>query len=134
MAGQTIKYSVEHYRKPGVSDEAFMKWFQAQHLPNALPLMKKHGITKYAVHHRDAELCAALQAEFAKSRPGWVTSRADLVLEYWLPSMSCLQALVTDPEWTEKAIKGQDDWVDMSKSIIHLGPDTTYLENGSINI
>lgn len=49
MAGQTIKYSLEHYRKSGVSEEAFMKWFQEHHLTHAVPLMKKYGITKYAV-------------------------------------------------------------------------------------
>lgn len=49
-----------------------------------------------------------------------------------MPSLSCLKTLVEDPEWIEKAIKGQEDWVDMSRSTIHLGPDVTYLENGTI--
>jgi hypothetical protein len=44
-----FKYTVEHYRKPGVSEEAFLDWYHHKHLPLAVPLMKKHGISKFAV-------------------------------------------------------------------------------------
>ncbi len=43
------KYTVSHYRNPAVSEEGFRKWYQEEHLPYALPLMKKHGITKFNV-------------------------------------------------------------------------------------
>lgn len=50
MAGQQIiKYTVEHYRKEGISEEAFEKWIKEYHIPRSVPLMKKHGIIKYAV-------------------------------------------------------------------------------------
>lgn len=42
-----IKFTATHYRKDGVSHEDFIKWFTEQHLPAALPLMKKYGIKKY---------------------------------------------------------------------------------------
>lgn len=47
--GHATKYTVEHYRKDGVSEEAFMDWFTNVVLPKAVPVMKKHNILKYAV-------------------------------------------------------------------------------------
>ena len=47
--GPLMKYSMEHYRKEGVSEEAFMDWFFNVLLPKALPVMKKHNIVKYVV-------------------------------------------------------------------------------------
>jgi hypothetical protein len=44
-----IKYTVEHYRKEGVSEEAFEKFFSEVHLATTLPLMKKYGFVKYTV-------------------------------------------------------------------------------------
>lgn len=77
-------------------------------------------------------MCAAFQTDLEKVRPTWEVSKADFVLEYWLPDMGCLKNLIADPEWNESAVKGQDDWLDMSKSTIHIGYDTTYLEDGNI--
>ena len=48
-AGHAIKYTMEHYRKDGVSEEAFMDWFTNVVLPKAVPVLKKHNILKYAV-------------------------------------------------------------------------------------
>lgn len=44
-----IKYTVEHYKKAGVSDADFVKWFKEVQVANGLPLIKKHGIVKYAI-------------------------------------------------------------------------------------
>ncbi|KAI1392919.1 uncharacterized protein F4822DRAFT_426120 [Hypoxylon trugodes] len=133
MAGQKIiKYSLEHFRKDGISEEAFLKWFQEYHLPYGVPLMKKHGVVKYAVHTRVPPLCDAFQDIIEKIRPGWEVSKADLVLEYWMPDLSCLNSLIEDPDWNGKAVKGQEDWLDMSRSTIHIGYETTYLEDGNV--
>ena len=47
--GGAIKYTVELYRKDGVSEEAFMHWFTDEFWPVVVPIMKKHNILKYAV-------------------------------------------------------------------------------------
>ena len=149
-AGQPLKYTVEHFRKDGVSEQAFHDWFHRVHLPQALPLLKKHGILRYAVvspatsvpaasgvangcqHVRDAQVGAAFQAVVDQVRPGWKVSECDLVLEYWMESLESVKALAMDPEWNEKAVKGQGDWLDMSRAGIHIGYDTTYLDRGEI--
>lgn len=46
---QLITYTVEHYRKEGVTPEAFEKFFQEVHLATTLPMMKKYGFVKYSV-------------------------------------------------------------------------------------
>ncbi|KAI1459959.1 hypothetical protein F4805DRAFT_472536 [Annulohypoxylon moriforme] len=129
---QLIKYTAEHHRKEGVSPEAFLKWFQEEHLPNGLPILKKYGITRYAVHTRLPDECTAFRAELDKVKPSWVVSDADLVIEYWLPSLSVLKDLHTDPEWNEKAVKGQDNWLDSSKTLVHIGYETVYMGDGNI--
>ncbi|KAI0837653.1 hypothetical protein F5Y06DRAFT_71002 [Hypoxylon sp. FL0890] len=121
MAGQQIikVYNgalpkVRHLRR------SLLKWFREVHIPNGVPLMKKHGIIKYAVHTRLPEVAAASEADLKKAISSWENSQADLVLEYWLPEMEYLRNLVADPDWTEKTVKGQEDWIDMSRSTVRI--------------
>ena len=55
-----------------------------------------------------------------------------MVLEYTMYDLGSLISLNSDPEWQEKAIKGQEDWLDLSKAAMHVGYTTTYLEGGEI--
>lgn len=48
-SGQLIKYTVGHHRQKGVSHEDFVKWMTHEHIPAAIPLFKKHNISKYAL-------------------------------------------------------------------------------------
>ncbi|KAL9622768.1 MAG: hypothetical protein Q9160_002886 [Pyrenula sp. 1 TL-2023] len=130
--GRPLKYTVEHYRKEGVTEQAFLDWFRNVHIPAALPLMKKHGIVGYAVLAREPEVATAFQSEVDKVRPGWIVSTCDLVLEYWVPDLGCVTALVMDPDWDGKACKNQEDWLDMSRATMHVGYDTMYLRGGEI--
>ena len=36
------------------------------------------------------------------------------------------------PEWTYVALKGESQWVDTSRSTVHIGYDTTFLQDGAI--
>ncbi len=68
-----------------------------------------------------------------KFRPTWEIIDCDLVLEYWMPDLLNLKALVSDPDWVGKAVKEEDVWVDTSRSLIHIGYETPYLlEDGQI--
>ncbi|KAI8959808.1 hypothetical protein F5Y11DRAFT_331861 [Daldinia sp. FL1419] len=124
-----IKYTVEHYKKAGVSDADFANWFKDVQVANGLPLLKKHGIVKYAIHFRDAQLSAAFRAELDKVRPEWDVSDADITIEYYLPDIYLIQNLLADPEWQSKAAKDQENFVDLSRSTIHIGYETVYLGN-----
>jgi hypothetical protein len=44
-----LKFTLTHYRKAGTTHEAFMKWIVEVHLPKAIPLFKKYGVTGYAL-------------------------------------------------------------------------------------
>lgn len=68
----------------------------------------------------------------AEVQPGWKVSDADVVLEYWTYDMANIKGLASDPEWTEGAAKDEDVWLDISKSNIHIGYHTTYLEDGGL--
>ena len=46
---QPTRFTLTHYRKAGTTHERFMKWLVEVHLPKAIPLFKKHGITGYAL-------------------------------------------------------------------------------------
>lgn len=67
-----------------------------------------------------------------QARPGWKVSDCDIVLEHWVHDMDTIMAHSNDPEWASEVLKDQEKWVDMSKSTIHIGYDTTYLEDGVI--
>ncbi|KAJ5679527.1 hypothetical protein N7462_007771 [Penicillium macrosclerotiorum] len=129
--GGAIKYTVEHHRKDGVSEEAFMHWFTNQYLPRAVPIMKKHNILKYAVQKTDTKVGAAFQAEVDQVWPGWKVNDCDVALEYWVYDLESMKNLASDPEWIQTALEDENDWLDPSRSTIRIGYDTTYLESGA---
>lgn len=65
-------------------------------------------------------------------QPGWKVSDCDVVLERWVYDLKSIENLSADPEWFEMALQGHEDWIDFSRSTIHIGYDTTYLEDGAI--
>ncbi|ETS86015.1 hypothetical protein PFICI_04040 [Pestalotiopsis fici W106-1] len=132
MAQQkVIKYTVEHNRKDGVSEEDFIEWFTNTLIPQMVPVMQKNNILKYAVHKTDHQISTAFQSQVDKVRPGWVVSKCDLILEHWVNDLGDIMKLSQDPEWAA-ALKDQDVWMDNSKSNIHIGYDTIYIEDGTI--
>jgi hypothetical protein len=47
--GQPLKYTLTHYRRPQHTHESFIKWIVEEHLPIAMPILKKHGILGYSL-------------------------------------------------------------------------------------
>jgi hypothetical protein len=64
--------------------------------------------------------------------PTWNVSKADVVIQYWMPSLDSLMQLIQDPDWEGKAVKGQEDWIDTTRGTVHMTHETTYIENGEI--
>ncbi|KAK1570173.1 uncharacterized protein LY79DRAFT_584214 [Colletotrichum navitas] len=131
-AGRAIKYTGEHYRKDGVSEEDFMRWFTTQFLPRAVPIIKKHNILRCAFQEADPKLGAALQADLDQMRPAWKVNDCDIILEYWFDDLESMESLLFDPQWTQTALKDWNDWLDVSRSTIRISYDTTFLEHGAI--
>ena len=52
-----------------------------------------------------------------------------MVIQYWMQDMSCLTNVVTEPEWEGKAVKNQEDWIDITRSTTHLCHEETYLDD-----
>lgn len=53
-----------------------------------------------------------------------------MVIQYWMPNLECMFKVVTDPEWNGKAVKDQENWLDMSRAEAHVCHETVYLEDG----
>jgi hypothetical protein len=49
MAEAPVKYTLTHYRKPQHDHESFINWIVKEHLPLALPVLKKHGVLEYSL-------------------------------------------------------------------------------------
>jgi len=68
----------------------------------------------------------------AKLQTTWDIADFDCFIEYTIPDMQAMKNVVSDPEWAV-ATKDQDQWVDMSKSLVSLGYSTPYLlETGEV--
>lgn len=44
-----IKFTITHYRLPQHTHEAFIKWITDEHLPLAMPVLKRHGVLGYSL-------------------------------------------------------------------------------------
>ena len=64
--------------------------------------------------------------------PTWEVSKADVVIQYWMPSLDNLMKVVTDPDWEGKAVKGQEKYIDVSRGTTHICEETVYLEDGQV--
>lgn len=49
QGGQPLKFTITHYRLPQHTHEAFINWITEEHLPLALPVLKKHGALGYSL-------------------------------------------------------------------------------------
>ncbi|KAF2799402.1 hypothetical protein K505DRAFT_265852 [Melanomma pulvis-pyrius CBS 109.77] len=131
---QPMRFTLTHYRKAGTAHDAFMKWIVEVHLPKAIPLFKKHGITGYALFETPATFNDPLREKMAFLHPTWEVADYDCLIEYTLPSAQTIENVMTDPEWIE-AVQDQEDWVDTSKALLSLGYHTQYLSEGkAINL
>ncbi|KAI0118031.1 EthD domain-containing protein [Hypoxylon sp. NC0597] len=131
-ADKPLKYTITHYRKPGHTHEAFIKYIVEDHLPLALPVFKKHGIITYSLFVTPAILNDGLKQELGQMRPTWDFADFDCVIEFSIPDVQAIRNVLADPEWAA-AVKDQEDWVDTSKALVSLGYSTPYLlETGEI--
>ncbi|KUJ10080.1 uncharacterized protein LY89DRAFT_689921 [Mollisia scopiformis] len=126
-----LKYTVTHNRKPTHTHEEFIAWLVNTHLPLALPVLKKHGVLGYELFVTPPFLSTALAAEMAVFQPTWDVSTTDCFIEYTIPDMQSMKDVVADPDWGV-ATRDQDEWVEMSKSLVSLGFSTSYLSGGEI--
>ncbi|KAF4637482.1 hypothetical protein G7Y89_g598 [Cudoniella acicularis] len=132
QGGQPLKYTVTHNRKPQHTHDAFIKWIVEEHLPLALPILKRHGVLGYSLFVTPPFLSDALKQEMAKIQPTWDIADFDCFIEYTIPDMQAMKNVVSDPNWAV-ATKDQNDWVDMERALVSLGYSTPYLlETGEV--
>ncbi|ATZ53974.1 hypothetical protein BCIN_10g00030 [Botrytis cinerea B05.10] len=128
---QPLKYTVTHHRKPEHTHEEFIKWIVEEHIPLAVPLFKKYGVTRYSLFVTPAAPNDQMKQVLGQFRPTWEYADFDCFIEYLLPDLESVTKLLTDPDWPA-AIKNQDDWVDMSRALVSVGYETPYLLDGEI--
>jgi hypothetical protein len=154
QASQPLKYTITHYRKQGVTHEEMMKYIVEEHLPLALPVLKKHGVISYSLVSdpprnpiyieqlidinisiqfvTPASLNEDLKQQLSKQRPTWETADCDCFIEYLIPDMGAIANVLADPDWLA-ALAGQEKWINIEKAMLSLGYSTPYLlETGEI--
>lgn len=72
-----------------------------------------------------------MKKELGNIHPTWDFADFDCFIEYIIPSMDTVKAVITDPGWPA-AIAHQADWIDVNKALVSIGYATTYLEDGKI--
>jgi hypothetical protein len=70
--------------------------------------------------------------QFAQLRPTWDFAEFDCFVEYIIPNMQSVVAVMMDPEFQE-SVKDQEDWVDTQRALVSAGFITPYLlETGEV--
>ncbi|VUC28763.1 unnamed protein product [Clonostachys rosea] len=121
-----LKYTVTHHRKEGRTHEEFLNWIIRDHIPLALPVLKKHGCIEYSIFSTPADLNGALRASIEKVHPTWEYADYDCIIEYSFRGIESIGKVMADPEW-HAALKDDDEWVDKSKALLSLGYSTPFL-------
>ncbi|KAK7962475.1 uncharacterized protein PG986_003300 [Apiospora aurea] len=71
--GQPLKFTITHYRLPQHTHEAFIQWLTEEHLPLALPVLKKHGALGYSLFVTPGPLNDGLRELYKdKDQDQWV--------------------------------------------------------------
>ncbi|KAI1167691.1 hypothetical protein F5B18DRAFT_600976 [Nemania serpens] len=132
MDSQPLKYTVTHYRRPEHTHDAFVKWITEEHLPLAMPVLKKHGVLGYSLFVTPPPLNEAMKAQMGRMRPTWDFADFDFFIEYLVPDLGAITNVVSDPDW-QVAIADQEKWVDTSKALVSVGYSIPYLlETGEV--
>lgn len=148
---QPVKFTITHHRKEGVTHEAFMNWISTVHLLKAIPVFKKYGVI--GLPHEPLPLPkekalypsmltspqfdspAALNDPFRTTmtviHPTWEVADYDCVIEYTLPNIETIYAVMGDPDWAE-TVADQEAWVATEKALLTLGTHTKYLDGGEV--
>ncbi|PVH91990.1 hypothetical protein DM02DRAFT_677767 [Periconia macrospinosa] len=126
-----MKFTLTHYRKAGRTHEEFMEWLVLVHLPKAIPIFQKHGITGYALFDTPATINDPFRQAIQQVNPTWEVADYDCFIEYTLPSVDTITNVMGDPEWIE-AVSDQYDYVDVTKALLSVGTHTQYLAGGNV--
>ncbi|KAI0434042.1 hypothetical protein F5Y09DRAFT_20152 [Xylaria sp. FL1042] len=131
---QLLKFTVQHYKNPNVSDEAFMKWYQEEHRPRMVKLVHKHNVARYSLFLTPSFLRSAFQEDLQKFRgkQGWKMADFDVTTTYWVTDPDHLRNMLSDPEWDEQVQDVEEGWIDQDRASIQVGWETTYVDDGKI--
>ncbi|KAI1455403.1 hypothetical protein F4805DRAFT_436086 [Annulohypoxylon moriforme] len=128
-----LKFSVMHYKKEGVSDEAFKKWFEEEQIPRSISIFKKYNIARYSMFLTPAVLREAFDQELKERRnTNWKMADFSAVTSYWVHDVDDLRNVLSSDEWAEKIAGPETDWVNMESAVVLAGFETVYLEHGEI--
>ncbi|KAH8816997.1 hypothetical protein F5884DRAFT_873860 [Xylogone sp. PMI_703] len=131
-AEQLLKFTVQHYRKAGVSEDNFVKWMKEVHVPSAIKLIQKHNIVNYSVFITPTFLQHAFTAEIEQLKKPWSMANFDAVTSYWVRSPDDMRGLLTDPEWLQSINEPEKEWVAAENVVVLAGFETVYLQDGKI--
>ncbi|KAF2136528.1 uncharacterized protein K452DRAFT_322356 [Aplosporella prunicola CBS 121167] len=129
--GPLLKLSVQHYRKEGVSEEAFTRWIQEDHIRRAVRILQKHNVVRYAQYLTPSAAREMFQADLAH-KPGWKLADYDAIISYWVRSADDMRGLLADPEWAEQVNARETEWADTVNVVTMAGFETVYIEDGQI--
>ncbi|KAI1197673.1 hypothetical protein F5X97DRAFT_301669 [Nemania serpens] len=129
-----LKFTVQHYKNPNVSDEAFMKWYQEEHRPRMIRLVHKHKVDRYALYLTPSFLRVAFQEDLQKFRgkEGWKMAVFDATTTYWVKDPETLRNMLSDPEWDAQVQDVEDGWIDKDRASVLVGWETVSVEDGRI--
>ncbi|KAI1390106.1 uncharacterized protein F4822DRAFT_428449 [Hypoxylon trugodes] len=125
---------VQHKKCANVDEETFYKWYKEELNPEAVRLVKKYNILRYAVFYTPSGMRKPFEEEFHNKlqKPHWTVPDWDAATCYWVYDPDDLRALQADPEWTSRVNKMEEGWIDGKEISISIGHEIPYFENGEV--
>ncbi|KAI0101743.1 hypothetical protein GGR51DRAFT_529207 [Nemania sp. FL0031] len=131
-----MKMTVLHYRNPSRDEKTWTEWYLKEHVPRFVPIVHKHGIDRFELYMTPSEFKEQFKTDLEKykggSSEGWNMAPYDAATIYWVTDPQKVRNMLSDPDWNNKVIAFEKDWIDQSRADVQLGFQTTFIEGGKI--
>ncbi|CUS13586.1 unnamed protein product [Tuber aestivum] len=127
---EVVKFTIQQYRNPAVTEEEFHKYWSEKHAVLASSWLVRHGILKYAQYHATTKT-RALVTPMAASR-GWKIADFDGQVEILCRSFEDVLIACADPEYPGKIGRDEKKFIDHSRSVASVGWEEVYVEDGRV--